>query len=265
MGDTRIEWTEKVWNPFTGCTKVSEGCKYCYAERIALRLKEQGEKKYTNGFMPTIHKEVFSMPLRWKEKSMIFVNSMSDLFHESFSFDVIDEVFDVMYKVDWHTYQILTKRSERMLEYYRYVIRDKEKSKKFKKAKHIWLGVSVENSKRKYRIEHLSMIRKEGIKFVSFEPLLEDVGVVDLSCIHWIIIGGEHHENARVMRGEWVENLIRQAREQNVKVFFKQWGGNTKCQCCGSWGCCRYKGEIIREIPSLNEEKKIVLEDFFKQ
>ena len=176
---SKIQWTDSSWNPTTGCDKVSTGCLHCYAERVALRLQKLGSKKYKDGFKLTLHPEDLDLPLKWKKPSKIFVDSMSDLFHKDVPFEFIDKVWDVMEKANWHIFQILTKRPERMAQY----------SWKKEQLPNIWLGTSVEDSKVKDRIKILSNSNAK-IRFVSFEPLIGDVGELDLSNIHWAIVGG---------------------------------------------------------------------------
>ena len=211
---TGIEWTEATWNPATGCTKVSRGCKYCYAETLAKRLHAMGQQKYRNVFQYTEHENALGLPLRWRKPRLIFVNSMSDLFHEEASESFIMRVFDVMYKADQHTYQVLTKRPATMALF----------SQKYPIPNNAWMGTSVEDSVRVHRIEDLKRVQCKT-RFISFEPLLADVGELDLAGIHWCIIGGESGAHYRPVRKEWIQNIIRQCREQNVPVFFKQWGG----------------------------------------
>jgi protein gp37 len=212
-----IEWTEATWNPITGCTKVSPGCKNCYAERMALRLKAMGHSNYANGFKLTMHEQMLELPLTWKKPQVIFVNSMSDLFHESVPFEFIDRVFGVMRQAFWHRFQILTKRSVRLLEL----------DPKIKWPANVWMGVSVENQSFTSRIEHL---RKAGahIKFLSLEPLLGPLSNLDLRGIDWVIVGGESGPGARPMREEWVIDVRDQCLEADTPFFFKQWGGVSK-------------------------------------
>lgn len=212
-----IEWTNTTWNVVTGCTKISEGCKNCYAERYSERLKRMGVKKYKNGFKLTIHKDVLSYPLTLKTSRMIFVNSMSDLFHENIPFSFIKKVFDIMLKADWHIYQILTKRSKRLMEFAEYY---------GKFPDHVWIGVSVESSKYKYRIDDLKHV-KANIHFLSIEPLLERIGTLDLNDIEWVIVGGESGYRFRECKAEWVREIRDQCLEARVPFFFKQWGGIT--------------------------------------
>ena len=222
MKNSKIEWTDSSWNPTTGCTKVSEGCRNCYAEKLSLRLKSMGAEKYANGFKLSLHPEAITLPLQWKEPKKIFVNSMSDLFHKDVPFDFIDKVWNVMLEADWHIYQILTKRPERMLEY----LERRWGNRESNTSKHIWLGTSVEDSRVKNRIDILRNI-PAGIRFISFEPLIGDVGELDLTNIHWAIVGGESGKNHRLIKEEWIQNILKQCREQKVAFFFKQWGGFT--------------------------------------
>ena len=216
MGDkTQIEWTDASWNPTTGCTKVSPGCKNCYAERLSTRLKAMGNPKYINGFDLTLHPSALDLPLRWREPRRIFVNSMSDLFHEFVPDDYIHQCFEVMKEADWHSYQILTKRPERMLRFTR---------KYGKIPDQIWLGTSVEMGMYNYRIDILRQV-KAKIRFISFEPLLNPIGEVDLSGISWAIVGGESGPRHRPIRVEWIRELRDQCLTQKVAFFFKQWGG----------------------------------------
>lgn len=216
MGDkSAIEWTDASWNPSTGCSKVSPGCKNCYAERLSGRLKAMGNPKYKTGFQFTLHKDALDLPLKWKQSRKIFVNSMSDLFHEEMPDDFLMECFDVMRKADWHIYQILTKRPERMLSF----------TKKLRRIpNHIWLGTSVEMDIYKTRIDVLRKVPCK-IKFVSFEPLLGPVGKVNLKGISWAIVGGESGPNFRRVEEKWVKEIRGQCNIQDVAFFFKQWGG----------------------------------------
>jgi protein gp37 len=218
MGDkSAIQWTDATWNPSTGCTKISPGCKNCYAERLSSRLKLMGNRKYKNGFQFTLHDDALSVPSQWKTTRKIFVNSMSDLFHESMPDDFLKKCFDVMVKTDWHVYQVLTKRPERMLEFTRQYGNIPE---------HIWLGTSVELDLYKKRIETLRKVKCK-IKFVSFEPLLGPLGKLNLSGISWAIVGGESGPRHRDVEAEWIRQIRKQCREQKVAFFFKQWGGRT--------------------------------------
>jgi len=212
-----IEWTESTWNPITGCSKISAGCKNCYAERMAKRLKAMGQQNYRNGFKVTTHPHAIELPLSWKKPQTIFVNSMSDIFHEFVEKAFILKLFDVMNKADWHLYQILTKRTEKMLEL----------NSEIQWAKHIWMGVTVEDSDYKFRIDDLRNT-KANVKFLSFEPLIGNIGNVNLNGIDWVIVGGESGPGARPMKEEWVLEIKRQCVKYNVPFFFKQWGGVRK-------------------------------------
>ena len=218
--NSAIEWTEATWNPTTGCTKISQGCKNCYAATLSKRLKAMGVKKYKDDFQFTQHEDEVSLPLRWKKPRKIFVNSMSDLFHEEAEMEFIASCFDTMVKADWHIYQVLTKRPEKMAEF----------SKLFKSyfgfqiPNHIWMGTSVEDNDATGRIRELRSV-KCHVRFISFEPLLEEIYKVNLSKIDWAIIGGESGHHYRSVEKEWIQSLIEQCKQQNVKVFFKQWGG----------------------------------------
>ena len=215
--DSKIEWTESTWNPVTGCTKISIGCMNCYAERMAIRLQSMGQHNYRYGFKPTCHPHTLSLPLHWKKPQMIFVNSMSDLFHEKISVDFILDVFDVMKQTPHHQYQILTKRAERLASL----------SKILPWTKNIWMGVTVESSDYKPRIDCLRQTAAH-IKFLSLEPLLGDPGTLNLDGIDWVIVGGESGIGARPIKPEWVRNVRDECCSQNVAFFFKQWGGVNK-------------------------------------
>lgn len=230
---TKIEWTEKTWNPVTGCTKVSPGCKHCYAEIMARRLQAMGAGGYEKGFQLAIHPGRLAQPLKIRRPTVFFVNSMSDLFHEQVPDEFIDQVLDTIRNTPQHTYQILTKRAERLLAYF--------SSRAC--PPNIWLGVSVEDRKHGLpRIEHLRQVDAQ-VRFLSVEPLLEDLGAMDLSGIHWVIVGGESGHHARPMLPEWVENVQAQAEVHGSAFFFKQWGG------WGADGVKRHKkanGRIFR-------------------
>jgi len=213
MKSTKIEWTEKVWNPSIGCDKVSAGCKFCYAESFAKRLQAMGLEDYSDGFKFKILPRRLEEPLRIKKPTNFFVNSMSDLFHEEMLFEYLDAIFDIIKKTPQHTYQILTKRENRMYEYF--LSRNVPEN--------VWLGVSVENAANKKRIDKLVRI-KAKIRFISFEPLIGAIGKTDLYGIHWVIVGGESGHNARPLKKEWVEEIFQQCEEQKVAFFFKQWG-----------------------------------------
>lgn len=213
MKTTKIEWTDRTWNPVTGCTKISTGCAHCYAETMAKRLKAMGVEKYSNGFVPTMHEASLDEPQKWKTPHTVFVCSMADLFHESVPFEFIDQVMDTIRKTEQHRYQILTKRATRMAEYF----------SQRKVPPNVWLGVTVESRETKFRIDVLRKILAP-IRFLSCEPLVEDLETLDLSCIDWIIVGGESGVQARPMSPLWVQSIRQQAEEQNVAFFFKQWG-----------------------------------------
>lgn len=211
---SRIEWTQSTWNPITGCTKISPGCEHCYAERMALRLKAMGEVNYANGFNLTLHEHSLDRPIQWTKPQMIFVNSMSDLFHHEVPEEFIQKVFDVMRRASWHTFQILTKRSRRLVEL----------NPAIDWPSNVWLGVSAENSDYLFRIAHLRETNAR-IKFLSFEPLLGPIPDLDLRDIDWVIVGGESGPHARPMAECWVLDIRDQCRAAGVPFFFKQWGG----------------------------------------
>ena len=218
--NSAIEWTEATWNPTTGCTKISQGCKNCYAATLSKRLKAMGIKKYKNNFRFTQHEHETTLPLKWKKPRKIFVNSMSDLFHEKAQMEFIASCFDTMIKADWHVYQILTKRPDKMAEFSKLF----QSYFNFKIPNHVWMGTSIENNDTTWRIRELRRV-KCHVRFISFEPLLEEIYKVDLSKIDWVIIGGESGHHYRPVEEEWIQSLIKQCKQQNVKVFFKQWGG----------------------------------------
>lgn len=212
-----IEWTEATWNPVTGCTKVSPGCKHCYAERMARRLQLMGQPNYADGFKVTLQPHALDIPLKWKRPRTIFVNSMSDLFHKDVPVEFIQQVFSTMNTADWHQYQVLTKRAERLAEV----------SPQLPWSPQIWQGVSVENADYTWRIDHL---RETGafVKFLSLEPLLGALPDLDLTDIDWVIVGGESGPGARDIDGDWVRDIRDQCVEAEVPFFFKQWGGVNK-------------------------------------
>ncbi len=212
-----IEWTQSTWNPLTGCDKISPGCKHCYAERMAKRLKAMGQTNYRNEFALTLHPHVLELPLRWKQPQMIFVNSMSDLFHERVPESYIQKVFATMRRAHWHQFQILTKRSERL----------REMNSRIDWPENVWMGVSVENAKYASRIADLQMTSAK-IRFLSLEPLIGDLGALNLQSIDWVIVGGESGPGSRPMQREWVLEIQRQCESASVPFFFKQWGGTNK-------------------------------------
>lgn len=212
-----IEWTGSTWNPVTGCVKVSPGCMHCYAERMAQRLQSMGQSNYANGFKLALHEHALELPLKWKKPQTIFVNSMSDLFLKDIPKEFIIKVFNVMAKAHWHTFQVLTKRSERLLEL----------SNELPWAPNIWMGVTVENKDYTLRIDNLC---KTGahLKFLSIEPLLGPISHLNLDGIDWVIVGGESGPGARPMEARWVLDILDQCQEASVPFFFKQWGGTRK-------------------------------------
>jgi protein gp37 len=217
-----IEWTDATWNPVRGCTKISPGCKHCYAETFAERFRGVKGHPYEQGFDLRLVADKLAEPLRWRTPKRVFVNSMSDLFHEEVPDSYIESVADVMVQAHWHTYQVLTKRSTRMRDLLRTKLR-------FAAAKpHIWWGTSVED--KKHGVPRIDDLRSApaGVRFLSIEPLLEELGPLKLFGIHWVIVGGESGPGARPMQHEWVISVRRQCRQQNVPFFFKQWGGVRK-------------------------------------
>ena len=241
MRTTKIEWTERTWNPVTGCTKQSAGCAHCYAETMARRLTAMGMPKYVNGFQPTIHPESLDEPKQWKHGCTIFVCSMSDLFHPDVPFEFIDRVMQTIAETPQHRYQLLTKRAERMAEYF--ATREVPRN--------AWLGVTVECVSTKQRMEALRGIACESVKFLSCEPLLEDLGEMDFTNIDWVIVGGESGPQARPMKREWIDSIQEQTEAQGGLFFFKQWG------TWGSDGVKRSKhkngkmldGKILQAMP----------------
>jgi len=213
MRTTKIEWTDKTWNPITGCTKFSAGCANCYADVMSCRLKGMGQKKYANGFELTLHEDSLNEPLSWKKPHVIFVCSMSDLFHAGVPFEFIDKIMDTIRATPYHRYQLLTKRAERMAEYF---------STREVPA-NAWLGVTCESSAVKFRIDALREL-KATIKFLSCEPLIDALGEMNLSGIDWVIVGGESGPKARPMKEEWVLQIQAQCEKQCSTFFFKQWG-----------------------------------------
>jgi protein gp37 len=216
--ETRIEWTDATWNPVTGCTKITEGCDLCYAERFSERFRGVRNHPFEAGFDLTLRPERLRQPLRWRQPRRIFVNSMSDLFHKDVPFTFIDAVFNTMEAAYWHTFQVLTKRSPIMARYL------KQRYGDGRAPSNIWMGVSVENAKNTVRLKHLQAARA-AIKFVSFEPLLGPVGGLNLRDIDWVIVGGESGPKARPMDEVWAVDIRDQCRSAKVAFFFKQWGG----------------------------------------
>ena len=214
MKTTKIEWTDRTWNPITGCTKHSAGCAHCYAETMARRLCSMHLPKYKNAFNLTLHPEALEEPKQWKNGHNIFVCSMSDLFHEQVPFEFVEKVMNTIEATPQHRYQLLTKRPERMAEYFR----------THPVPNNAWLGTTVENTDSKKRIAELQSIPNVSVRFLSCEPLLEDLGSLDLKGIHWVIVGGESGPLARPMKPEWVSNIWEQTKKAKVAFFFKQWG-----------------------------------------
>lgn len=217
MSQSSIEWTESTWNPLTGCTKISPGCKFCYAERMAKRLQAMDQPRYANGFELTLHPDSLELPLSWKKPQRIFVNSMSDMFHEDVPTEFIHKAFDVMRRASWHHFQVLTKRSERLLAL----------SPSIFWPENVWMGVSVERQDYVGRIDDLRRTAAV-IKFLSLEPLLGPLRTLDLEKIDWVIVGGESGPGARPMEERWVLDLKSQCHDADVPFFFKQWGGFNK-------------------------------------
>jgi protein gp37 len=215
---TAIEWTDETWNPVTGCTKISAGCDHCYAERFSERFRGVPGHPFETGFDLTLRPDRFDAPLRWLQPRMIFVNSMSDLFHKKIPQAFVDSVFTTMEEADWHTFQVLTKRSSLLRDFLhrRYAQRSA--------PDHIWLGVSVEDGTRKSRIRHLRDA-PAGVRFISIEPLIGRVGQLDLDGIHWVIVGGESGPSARPIDPNWVREIRDQCAVKGIAFFFKQWGG----------------------------------------
>lgn len=214
---SKIEWTESTWNPVTGCTKVSPGCKFCYAERMAFRLQAMGVHQYRNAFQVTLQPSTLELPLRWRKPRVVFVNSMSDLFHPDVPLSFIRQVFDVMKAAHWHQFQVLTKRPESALEY----VND------LPWPANVWLGTSVETSAYFSRVRTLQHI-PAAVRFLSLEPLLGPLRRIPLRGIHWVIVGGESGPGARPMAPEWVIDIREQCHKRGVPFFFKQWGGVNK-------------------------------------
>jgi len=239
--NSAIEWTGSTWNPVTGCKKISLGCRHCYAERMANRLKAMGQPNYIKGFELALHDHALELPIQWKKPQTIFVNSMSDLFLESVPPKFIKRVFNIMNAAHWHTFQVLTKRSERLFSL----------SPKLKWTPNIWMGVSVENEDYVFRIDHL---RKTGayIKFISIEPLLGPLPNLDLKGIDWVIVGGESGPGARPLYPEWVIDIRDQCRRAKIPFFFKQWGGTNKKKAGKE-----LEGKIWHEKPSLSRQSEV--------
>jgi protein gp37 len=245
MATTSIEWTDRTWNPVTGCTKLSKGCENCYAAVMSRRLKGMRKPKYVNGFKVTLHSDSLAEPTQWKNPCVIFVCSMSDLFHKDVPFEFIDKVFSVIKDTPQHNYQILTKRAERMAEYF-----------ETRKIPHnVWIGVTVENEDTKSRIDYIRYL-DATVKFLSCEPLLGDLGELNLDGINWIIVGGESGSQARPMKEEWVLNIKRQADANNIPFFFKQWGTWSKDGVKGNKKINGklLEGVIVQNMPQIHHQ-----------
>lgn len=217
MSHSKIEWTESTWNPITGCNKVSPGCQHCYAERMAMRLQAMGTPQYARGFEVTLQPAALELPLGWKKPQTIFVNSMSDLFHEKVPFEFIQQIFAVMKQAHWHTFQVLTKRAERL----------EELASGLEWPSNVWMGVSIENDRYSYRANHLRRTSAK-VKFLSLEPLLGPLPSLDLDQMDWVIVGGESGPGARPIQESWVIELRDRCEWSRVPFFFKQWGGVNK-------------------------------------
>ena len=231
-----------TWNPVTGCSKISRGCKNCYAERLAYRLQAMGNKRYVNGFSVTLHEDLINLPRKWRSPRTIFVNSMSDLFHELVPDSFIKRIFKTMNDCPQHTFQILTKRSERLSTI----------AASLTWAPNIWMGVTIEDQDACYRTKHLQQVRSK-VRFISCEPLLESLPNLSLDGIHWVIVGGESGPGARPMKKEWVEEIRLQCCKKQVPFFFKQWGGTQKHK-----NGRVLNGEVVEEMPDLQPELNLL-------
>lgn len=238
MSQSSIEWTEMTWNPTTGCDKISAGCKYCYAEVMARRLQAMGNEKYKDGFQLRLHDDAIDIPYTWNKPKIVFVNSMSDLFHKDVPISFIQRVFEVMNNTPRHTYQVLTKQAERLYELH----------DKLNWTTNIWMGVSVENEKVKDRIDFLRETNAK-VKFLSCEPLIAPLLNLNLDKINWVIVGGESGPKARPMKESWVWDIRQQCSAQGVAFFFKQWGGINRKKAGRMLG-----GRTYDEMPMILEE-----------
>ncbi len=238
---SRIEWTEMTWNPVTGCTKVSQGCKHCYAERMAKRLHAMGSSRYRNGFRVTLHPDLLDAPHRWRQPRLVFVNSMSDLFQEDVPLSFIERVFETIHACPRHTFQVLTKRSRKL----------RELAPRLRWPDNLWIGVSVENQRVVSRVRDLAAV-PAAIRFLSCEPLIGPLDDLPLDGIDWVIVGGESGPGARPMRREWVESILRQCRKAEVPFFFKQWGGVRK-DLTGR----RLRGRTYDEMPKYSSHAQV--------
>ena len=233
MNNTKIEWTEKTWNPITGCSSVSSGCKNCYAKKMAKRLHAMGNPRYINEFEVTVHEDLFEQPLNIKKPNIIFVCSMSDLFHENVPYKTIEQIFDIMKRAYWHVFQVLTKRPERLLEF----------SRKYEIPKNVWVGTSVENESVINRVDILKNVEAE-IHFLSCEPPLGPLTELNLDKIQWVVVGGESGSNARSVDKQWIIEIRDKCKEKNVPFFFKQWGGWNKKK-----NGHELDGKVYKEMP----------------
>lgn len=224
-----------TWNPVTGCTKVSQGCKHCYAERMAARLEAMGSDRYRNGFQVTLHPDLVDVPRRWRQPRVVFVNSMSDLFHDDVPLAYLQRVFATMRDCPRHTFQVLTKRSERLAEL----------APQLPWPANVWMGVSVEDARVLGRVAHLQAV-PAAVRFLSLEPLIGPLDALPLEGIHWVIVGGESGPKARPMRKDWVDSIYRQCRAERVPFFFKQWGGVRK-DLTGR----KLNGRIYNQLPGV--------------
>lgn len=238
MANSKIEWTEVTWNPITGCTKISDGCMNCYAAKFAKRLQAMGNTRYQNGFTPTVHEDLIDLPKTWKTPKKVFVNSMSDLFHEDIPDEVILRIFNTMNETPQHQFQVLTKRPDRLVKL----------NQRLTWTENIWMGVTIESDRYLARAD---LLRKTNafIKFISAEPLLSSIRDINLECIDWLIVGGESGPNARPVEKVWVEELQELALKNSVAFFFKQWGGVNKKK-----NGKLLNGRIIQEYPQVKEK-----------
>lgn len=240
MAKSTIEWTQMTWNPTTGCVKLSAGCKFCYAEVMTRRLRGMGQEKYSEGFKLRLHPNTVEIPYKWKKPQLVFVNSMSDLFHKDVPLEFVQRVFRVMNETPQHTYQILTKRSDVLKAYSKYLTF----------TSNIWIGVSVEDDRVTRRIDDLRSVNAY-VRFLSLEPLLGPLRNLNLDGIHWVIVGGESGPKSRPMKQAWVQDIRRQCRARRIPFFFKQWGGRNKKEAGRLLNGRTYDAmpRIFREIP----------------
>lgn len=243
MGKSKIEWTDSTWNPVTGCTKISAGCKNCYAERLANRLHAMGNDRYKNKFNVTLHEDLIDAPLSWKKPRMVFVNSMSDLFHKDVPLEFIKRVFDVMELADHHIFQVLTKRSKRLVEV----------ASQLPWPKNVWIGTSVENQSMTSRVDDLRTVPGQ-IRFLSIEPLIGHITELNLTGIQWVVVGGESGPYSRPMKKEWARTIRNMCNKYGVKFFFKQWGGTNKKKTGRE-----LDGEFWNEMPTSTQPHQLSL------